>query len=223
MLNNIKQLIKYYYLKIKWRKKVLFTFNNTISMRSYFEGMNKLYPYTTFDGYMGIGSYIASNSNISGKIGRYTSIASNCKVIIGSHPYTYPYVSTSPIFFSMNKQNGYTFAEEQEYNEYKYADKKFLVNIGSDCWIGESVSLISGITIGDGAVILAGAIVTKDIPPYAIAGGIPAKILKYRYDENDIKLLLKFKWWNKETTWIKKNAKLFLNMNLFKSYIKGHE
>lgn len=177
----IKRIIKYIILKIKWKSKLSFYSNCHISMRSKFEGMNKIYPYSSFDGYMGLGSYIASDSHIFGKVGKFTSIASDCYVIQGVHPYTYPYVSTSPMFISTMKQNGYTFALNQEMCEYKYAEESFPVIIGNDCWIGHGVSIIAGVKIGDGAMILAGALVTKDIPPYAIVGGVPAQIIRYRY------------------------------------------
>lgn len=192
-------------------------------MRSKFEGMNRIYAKSSFDGYMGKGSYIAQNSHIYGKIGKYTSIASKCSVIQGVHPYTYPYVSTSPMFFSTAKQNGYTYVTEQKFKELKYAGDNFPIIIGSDCWIGESVSIIAGVTISDGAMVLAGAVVTKDVPPYAIVGGIPAKILSYRYNENDINLLLKHQWWNKEEKWIIKNIKTFHDFNKFKQLINEDE
>jgi len=87
--------------------------------------MNKIYPESSFDGYMGLGSYIASKTIISGKIGRFTSIASHCHIINGIHPYTYPYVSTSPIFISTQKQNGHTFVQEQKMKEHRFADENY--------------------------------------------------------------------------------------------------
>ena len=65
---------------------------------------------------------------------------------------------------------------------------------------------MEGVTIGDGAVVAAGAIVTKDVPPYAIVGGVPAKVIKYRFDEETIKKLLELKWWEKDQAWIKGHA-----------------
>ena len=100
-----------------------------------------------------------------------------------------------------------------------FNEMKEVVNIGNDCWIGENVFLVGGINIGDGAVILAGAVVTADVPAYAIVGGIPAKIIKYRYDENTIQLLQKFKWWNKDISWLKENWELLCNIEQLKEYI----
>ena len=76
--------------------------------------------------------------------------------MIGTHPYSVPYVSTSPMFFSLAKQTGYTFAKGQCFEEFRYAEGKYPVVIGNDCWIGQRVSIISGVTIHDGAVVLAG-------------------------------------------------------------------
>lgn len=212
----MKHFVKIILQKIKWRHKLSFAYDCTISMNSQFEGMNKIYSKSSFDGYMGKGSYIAYNSHIFGKIGRFTSIAQNCSIIQGVHPYTYPYVSTSPMFISKMKQNGHSYVETTKIKEKRYAEENYPIVIGSDCWIGAKVSIIAGVTINDGAVVLAGAIVTKDVPPYAIVGGIPAKILKYRYSEEDIKFLTKLQWWNKPESWIKDNANIFTDFKTFR-------
>ena len=164
---------------------------------------------------MGLGTYIAEHSRIDGKIGRFTSIGPYCQVVIGTHPYSVPYVSTSPMFFSLAKQTGYTFAKGQCFEEFRYAEGKYPVVIGNDCWIGQRVSIISGVTIHDGAVVLAGAVVTKDVPPYAIVGGVPAKVLRYRYDEETIQKLLKSQWWNQDIKWFEKNWKCLNNIKSF--------
>lgn len=70
------------------------------------------------------------------------------------------------------------------------------INIGNDVWIGSDAKILSGVTIGDGSIIGANSIVTKDVPPYSIVAGNPAKLIKYRFDEITIKKLLKIKWWN---------------------------
>ena len=89
-------------------------------------------------------------------------------------------------------------------------------------WIGADVKIIGGIKIGDGAIVAAGALITKDVPPYAVVGGVPARIIRYRYSEDKIKKLLQFKWWNKDLNWIKANADLFSDEESFFNLI-DHE
>lgn len=205
-------------MKYKWHGKLLFGKKTDISKNSVFEGANKIYDNTYFKGNMGYGSYIGTDGFFIGKIGRFTSIAGKCWVVVGRHPYKFPFATTSPMFFSILKQNGNTFADSQLYNEFKYADQKYAVIVGSDCWIGHDVKIIEGVKIGDGAMVLAGAVVTKDVPPYAIVGGIPAKLIDYRFDKQTIQFLLTIKWWDNDIKWIKNNWKLMTNINLLKEY-----
>lgn len=97
---------------------------------------------------------------------------------------------------------------EEKFGDFNYIDKhqKFTVMIGNDVWIGSGVKIVEEVTIGDGAVVAEGTIVTKYVPPYAIVGGVLAKIIKYRFDEETIKKLLELKWWEKYQGWIKNNA-----------------
>ena len=108
------------------------------------------------------------------------------------------------------------------FDEFRFYDKeRELVNkIGSDCWIGKDVTLIGGVEIHDGAVVLAGAYVTKDVPPYAIVGGIPARVIRYRYDQETIDFLLKVKWWNMPSEWYKEHWHLMTDIEAFKEYFK---
>lgn len=216
MIDWFKHIIKFLYLSVKWYGKLQLGFSSDISLNSSFEGMNKIYPRSYFNGFLGLGSYISSDSHIEGKVGRFTSIAPHCNVIQGVHPYSYPFVSTSPIFFSVLKQNGYSFTGIQRMEELRYAEGKYPVVIGNDCWIGYGVSIVGGVKIGDGAVVLAGAVVTKGIPPYSIVGGIPAKVIGYRYSATDIKFLLDFRWWNKGVEWLQSYSELFLDIEKIK-------
>lgn len=218
-----KKFIKYLYLKLKWRGKLCFSWSSRISLNSTFEGLNAIYCNTQFHGAMGLGSYIANDCNIFGKIGRFSSVGPRCITAIGVHPYTYPYVSTSPYFVSSLKQNGKRLYDVSIFEEFKYADDQGnFVLIGNDVWIGASVTLVNGISIGDGAIVLAGAVVTKDVPPYSIVGGVPAKILKFRYSDNDINLLLTTKWWNKDLDWIKAHKSIFISFDNYKALINEY-
>lgn len=202
------------------RHKCRFYFSSNISLKSTVEGMNSIDRYSLFYGHLGIGSYIGKHCTIYGNIGRFCSIADYVTIVIGVHPYTYPYATTSPFFFSNGKQNGHSLYKKSIFEEYRYSDKekKIPVIIGHDCWIGYGAKIIAGINIGNGAIILAGAVVTKDVPAYAIVGGVPAQIIKYRYDRDTIELLEKFEWWNKDIEWLKSHKNLLIDIELLKQY-----
>ncbi|MBP3471748.1 MAG: antibiotic acetyltransferase [Paraprevotella sp.] len=93
--------------------------------------------------------------------------------------------------------------------------------MGSDVWIGLDVNIIGGIEISDGAVVLSRAVVTKDVPPYAIVGGVPARIIGYRYDAETIDFLLRVKWWNNDEQWFRENWMLLNDIEKFKRYFKS--
>lgn len=188
-----------------------------VSKNNIMGGGNKICSFSRFTGEIGFGSYIGSHSNIlNAKIGKFTSIAQNVNVISGSHAIHFPYVSTCPSFYSVSRQNGYSFVSINTFQERRFADSScFSVIIGNDCWIGWGATILSGVTISDGAVVLANATVTKDVPPYAIVAGIPAKIIGYRYDDNTIKCLQKIEWWNKSLKWLEENAYLFSDIDEF--------
>ena len=207
LLRPLRMLI----LCVKQWKKLDFYYSCDIHLSSSFEGANKIYPYSSYRGSMGYGSYIGPHCAINATIGRFTSIASYVRTNTGYHPVTIPFATTCPMFFSVQKQNGITFAKEKKFNEYKVP-----TSIGNDCWIGEDVFFTGGLTIGDGAVVLSGSVVTKDVPPYAIVGGVPAKVIKYRYDKETIDFLLNFRWWNKDVEWLRKNWELLCDIEKLK-------
>ena len=209
----------------KWHNgdKVKFWFSSHISYRCKFEGMNMVGPHTDFFGFLGYGSYIGGGGMVSAEIGRFTSIGPNCRYINATHAYKAPFATTCPLFFSKSNGNnpqGKTFATEQMIEEFKFYDKAIeLVNkIGNDCWLGSNVTLIGGVEIHDGAVVLANAVVTKDVPPYAIVGGVPAKVIGYRYDGETILFLQKTKWWNNQPEWFEKNWRLLNDIEALKEY-----
>lgn len=214
--DSIIELNNYVTLKIRFRGKLRFNSTTNINILSTFEGANVIGDNTKFYGRMGYGSYICNDCSIIGDIGRFTSIAAEVKNVQGVHPIGIPYATTSPMFFSLKKQTGTTFAKRQLFDEMRAP-----ISIGNDCWIGQRTFFVGGLTIGDGAVVLAGSVVTKDVPPYAIVGGVPAKILKYRYDEETIHFLMEKKWWNMSIEWLKENSELLCDINKLKEVLQN--
>lgn len=158
---------------------------------------------------IGFASYIGKNGEVyNTEIKKYTSIGPNFKVIIGLHPIHF--VSTSPCFYSTKMQCGFSFVKEQ-----KYFEETLRTYIGNDVWIGSDVKVLGGVKIGDGVVIGTNSLVTKDIPPYEVWGGIPARKIKDRFPEEKKEFLLKFRWWDKNFLWLQKNVDYFSDINKF--------
>ena len=165
-------------------------------------------PFYLNDISIGDYSYIAGNSRISNtKIGKFCSIGPNFSCCLGIHPTNG--ISTSPMFYSVAKQNGITLTKENKIEETRQTV------IGNDVFIGANVTLLDGVTIGDGAVIGAGAVVVNDIPDYAIAVGVPAKIVKYRFDVHLMTELKKIEWWNSSEQELRNVEKYFFDIEEF--------
>lgn len=170
------------------------------TLRNYFKNMYRievdLFTY---------GSCFTPTFNVGGKvkIGRYCSFASDIHYFGANHPMDS--VSTSAIFYN------------QSMNDLPVQDvKRSELIIGNDVWIGSHVLITSSCkNIGTGAVVGAGSIVTKDVPPYAIVAGNPAKIIRFRFDEKTIEDLLESKWWLNEPKDIMKYYKYFNDPNEF--------
>lgn len=153
-------------------------------------------------------SYISRNSYINNTdIGKFCSIGPNFCCGLGIHPTNG--ISTSPMFYSTAMQNGFSLTTEDKIIE----SKKII--IGNDVFIGANVTVLDGVTIGNGAVIGAGAVVTKDIPPYAIAVGVPARIVKYRFENDQIEQLQKIGWWNLEKDTLRDVETNYFNISAF--------
>lgn len=195
------------------RKKVFLHYSCNIGINSMFEGYNYIGKNSSFSGVMGKGTYVGDNSNISGKFGRYTCIAGEVKVINGFHP-IHTYVSLHPSMYGEKNKTKLNYKISQKYNSFRYADesKNYSIVVGNDVWIGFGAKILAGINIGDGAVVAAGAIVTKDVKPYTIVAGIPAKEIGKRFENEIIYKLLKIKWWNKTDNWIQNNIENFIDV-----------
>lgn len=223
MMRLIKKTIKFFLFKVKNKgKKVSFPFSSDVGISSVFEGGNVIGLKSSFTGRLGYGSYIGSNSSLTGKIGRFCSISDNVHVVSGRHP-TKNFISTHPAFFSPQCQAGFSYSEEQHFEEFRNAEGDYNVVIGNDVWIGFGAIILEGITIGDGAVIAAGAVVIKDVAPYTIVGGVPAKKIGQRFDDEQINKLLSFAWWDRPIDWIKENAKYFRSEKEFFSKMREME
>ena len=136
------------------------------------------------------------------KIGKFSSISSNVTIGLATHPIDF--ISTSPIFFSPQNGTGTKWVEKKYFD-----DQPKETVIGNDVWIGMNVIIMSGIRIGDGAIIAAGSIVTKDVSEYGIYAGVPAKLIKKRFSDEIIKKLVSLRWWDKPDDEIKKSKDYF--------------
>lgn len=178
---------------------IIYKKNSVISSKS------RIFPFSRFTNsklgdfsYIGLFAFVNNTS-----IGKYCSISMNFKAGMGMHPTNL--ASTSPIFYTEKYalKNSLGFKRLAKVKEYKK------ITIGNDVWIGADVIIMDGIKVGDGAIIAAKALVSKDVPSYAVVGGVPAKTIKYRFSEEIINKLTALKWWDWSEERIKKNEFFF--------------
>ena len=161
-------------------------------------------------------SYIARDTQVhNATIGKFCCIGPQVLIGLGEHP-SKDFVSSHPIFYSEIGQANPVIVSKSIFNEYPET------MIGHDVWIGARAIVRSGITIGNGAIIAAGAVVTKDVAPFSIVGGVPAQHLRYRFSPEEITQLEKFSWWNKDLNWLKENAEAMRDIHTFLSQMKSH-
>lgn len=150
-------------------------------------------------------TYFADSSIISRcRVGSFCSIGPNIEIGFGRHPTSM--VSTYPSFYQAHDYSKADFGISREFEPFA------TVNIGNDVWIGAHCLILDGATIGDGAIIGAGAVVVGDIPAYTLAGGVPAKVIRQRFTDEQIAFLKQLEWWHRDLDWIRVHAPLFADI-----------
>lgn len=221
----IKQFLRNLYYEQILKKRIArktkseFRSGSEINRNTRFEGRNLISVNSIVkDSSLGYASYVGKSSLIKmAKVGRYTSIGPYVKCVFGTHP-TSVFVSTHPAFFSTMKQVGFSYTDTQLFEEFPAPldpEGKYTIEIGNDVWVGAGATIIDGVRIGDGAVIAANALVNKDVEPFSIVGGVPAKHIKYRFTPGQIAILQRVAWWNKDPDWIRAHSKLFSDIEKF--------
>jgi acetyltransferase-like isoleucine patch superfamily enzyme len=161
-------------------------------------------------------TYFAASGTISRcRIGSFCSIGPHIEVGFGRHPTNH--VSTYPSFYKPHDYSKADFGIEMEFENYE------TVNIGNDVWIGAHCLILDGATIGDGAVIGAGAVVVKDMPAYTLAGGVPARVIRQRFSDEQVAFLQRLKWWERDIDWIRAHAPLFGSVESLMEQVASEE
>jgi len=147
-------------------------------------------------------SYVGGGSRLQNcRIGKYCSLGPEVQVGLGIHPTDR--ISTYPGFYSARSAAALRLGEDSRVREFEQ------VRIGHDVWIGNRATIMDGVEIGNGCVVAAGSIVTADVEPYSIVGGVPAKLIRKRFDPGQIALLQELKWWDRSPEFLAENADLF--------------
>ena len=192
-----------FFKKLKGKAIVGSSIHRTSKVEAGSEVVNSTFDKHSFCGY--------DCEIINTDIGSFCSIAN--RVIIGGGMHPMEWVATSPVFYEGRD------SVKAKFSEHKRPTPK-RTTIGNDVWIGECVLIKQGVTIGHGAVIGMGSVVTKDIAPYSIVAGVPARLIRKRFDADIIADLLASEWWNLPEDTLKNAAKFFKEPKLFIESIK---
>ena len=189
-------------------------FNPKISKLSFVSANNRIDPRAVIyrmvkmkSSSIGRYSYVCNDTDVEcADIGQFCSISDHCRIGMGGH--TLSHISSCPLF--TQRING---CQEQWVDQDIHAVEEKRAVLGNDVWVGSHVLINGGVTVGHGAVIGAGAVVVKDVPPYAIVGGVPAKVIRYRFSPEIIEKLLELQWWNLPDETLKDHIALFQQDN----------
>jgi len=209
ILDTFKKMIKYYFMQKKFPQSKIyygafldkdsFVGKNAVLFRDVLLQNTKINDY----------SYVQSNSMLmNSNISKFCSIASNVQIGLQEHPLNM--VCSNPIFYDNTQPLPFFFAKKKIFK-----NDGEITNVDADVWIGYGTIVKSGVTIGIGAVIGAGAVVTKNVEPYSIVAGVPAKHIKYRFEKEIRDELIKSKWWVLDEERLKKLAPYFNDPKLF--------
>lgn len=194
------------------RKKGVILSRSANARNCDFEGRNRVCAGVQICfSFVGRGTYVSEGSRLSRcKMGRYCSIGPEVLLVSGTHPLD-GRLSTHPSFYSVSEQAGFTYAKQQSFEELVFVDaeQRYVARLGSDVWIGARAMIIAGVKIGNGAVIAAGSIVTKDVDDFSIVAGVPARHVRYRFEEGRRRELLAAPWWEQDESWVVENLKEF--------------
>jgi len=205
-LNKIKSVIRRYQMKSIFSETTFY--RNAIADNLCILGNHTvLFQNTTIvNSSIGRYTYVQAHSHIYNvDIGPFCSIASGVTIGLAMHPTDM--LSTSPVFYDNTQPLPHFFT-----NKKLFSKNLPRTSISADVWIGQEVMIKAGVTIGVGAVIGAGAVVTNDVEPYSIVGGVPAKFIRKRFDEDICDELFKSKWWALDDAKLQKLAPYFLNI-----------
>lgn len=208
-MHRISNYISKFLKRKKLSKSIDFGRNVNISTKVTAEGGNSIDHFSILEGgVISIGKYstISSHCILRGpiQIGRYSQLGPNVSIFTRNHP-----LQSISINVSRNFMSGQRKMLQRELQKE--------VQIGSDVWIGAGVVILPGVSIGDGAVIASGAVVNQDVEPYSIIGGIPAREIRMRYNQDVIDKLLEIKWWFWSDDKIAANSELFLRPRITSS------
>jgi len=199
------------------KTKSKISFYAILNRKTVLEGRNKIGNANIKDSFFGYGSYIVSGNLSNCSVGRFCSIGNNVNIITANHPIHF--VSTFPGFYKTTNKDIFTTHSDILFQEFKLHSNGRAIIIGNDVWIGDNVTIFGGLTIGNGAIIGANSLVTKDVKPYSIVGGVPAKLIKFRFPEQSIDMLQKLQWWTWSLEYLKVESKYFNDID---GFLKRH-